>query len=157
MLWPWFLAAALAVLGLGLCARDRLSVWMAGLWAVGIILTALTGLVDILEPWRWLYAVAIWTTLAVIAACRYGAENAALCFWLIPVGYFLLAVGTGPLWIWHGITEIAGVMAVVIGGRGIPNGIRNRIHGRSRSGILAMGRGLADQNITQTQSASRPR
>ena len=138
MAWPWFLGFAFVMLALGLWLRDRLAVWTAGLWAAGIMLTVLTGLYEL--PGRWLVVAGVWTTVAIIALLRYGAEYAAFAFWIIPAGYFMLAVGTGPLWIYHGITEVAGVCAVLIGGRGIPNGIRRSIRGRRRAGFLVVDR-----------------
>ena len=145
MWWPWFLGAAVLLTVAGLCARDRLSVLICGLWAGGIILTVLTGLegpYKIEGQERWLVVAAIWTMVSVVASWRYGAELAALALWCIPMGYFALAVGTGPLELFYGITEVAGVTAAVVGSRGIPGGIssrlRNRRHNRNRG--LVVGR-----------------
>ena len=145
MLWPWFLAFGLITLGAGWLASDRRGQWVAGIWCLGILLMQ----AEIPEPGRWIYAVALWTVLTTIVGLRSDTVMAALCMWLVPIGYGWLAadafglvpLGTGGQNFAFGITEAAGVAAVLAGGRGIPRGIGRWIRDQRASRVASMGGG----------------
>ncbi len=119
--WPWLLALGLIVLAAGRWRRDSLAMWVAGLWALGIALMQ----VPIQEPWRWLYAAGLWTVVSLVATWHVRAGWAALALWVIPAGYFGLAVGAGPPIIWFAVTEAAGVAALIISSGGMFNDLRD--------------------------------
>lgn len=145
MWWPFFLAFGLLVFALSWRAKDSRGEWVAGVWIIGIILMQL----PIVEPFRWLYAAALWTMAALIVGLMINAAKAGLIMALIPVGYWALffdASGYVDLgWMTFaafGITELAGVAAVIVGGsEGLRHGWSSYF-GRGRR-VLGRGRQMA--------------
>ncbi len=150
MWWHWYLLLGLIILGAGWLVRDARCQWVAGLWCMGILAMQ----VHIGEPWHWVYAFALWTLVALFVGLRIGAVWSALFMAAIPLGYAALAVdslmalGTEGRILAFTITEAAGVVAVIVGGSGLPNGFRRLGRARDRNrgiGILGARRALAYQ------------
>lgn len=145
MWWPFFLAFGLLVFALSWRAKDSRGEWVAGVWIIGIILMQL----PIAEPFRWLYAAALWTMAALIVGLMINAAKAGLVMALVPVGYaglFFDAAGHAALgWMKFaafGITEVAGVAAVIIGGSAGLRHVGSDLVGRYRASVVR-GRSVA--------------
>ncbi len=144
----------------GCIAKDGLAKWVSAWWVAGIVLMQ----ADIGEPYRWLYAIALWTFLTVVVGLRVGATLPAAMMFLIPIGYAGLALdafgvigwfladfdisglGTGGQIVAFAITEAAGVAAVMIGARRVPRGLwrMDRIRRADRIRILDYRRQVVD-------------
>jgi len=132
MWWPWYLAGSCIVLGAGWWRHDSLAMWIGGLAAFGIAAMQL----PLPEPWRWIYAAGLWALIALIATFHARAGLAALVLWIIPVGYFMLAIGTGWRTAAFIATELPWVMAMLIAGLGMTHGLDLRWPLSDRSGVL---------------------
>ena len=126
-LWHGYLLLGLCAVMAGWLTNNRVCQWVAGLWCLGIILMQ----APIEEPYRWLYAIALWTVLALFTGLHVRAALPAFFIALIPLGYAALLLNSGlpigavGVTIAFTVTELPGVIAIVVGGWGVPNGIRN--------------------------------
>lgn len=158
MLWPWFLAFGVVAFALSWRSSDRRGEWVAGIWCLGIILMQL----PVEEPFRWLYAGALWTFAALVVGLMVGAAKVALILALIPVGYWALYFdGQGFVQLdWakvvaFAVTEIAGVAAVSFGSS---KGVRdawNDLFGRHRRVLGGRGSPSVATNDRRTDSDKR--
>lgn len=135
MWWPFYLAGSCIILGLGWWTRDSLAMWLGGLAAVGIVAMQLS--LD--EPWRWVYAATLWTLIAIVATFHVHAGWAALALWIIPVGYFMLAIGTGWRTLAFAATEAPWVIAMLLAGWSATHGLDIRGVVSARTGVLDSG------------------
>lgn len=135
MLWVLLLAFGGLMFAMSWRASDARGEWVAGICIVGIILMQL----PVAEPFRWLYASALWAIAALIIGLMVGAARVALIVALVPLGYWGLyfdAVGAVPLgwgiYAAFAITEISVVLAMLIGGWA---GVRDTWLGPSGRGL----------------------
>ena len=154
MLWAFLLAFGGLMFAMSWRASDARGQWVAGICIVGIILMQL----PVAEPFRWLYAGALWTVAALIIGLMIGAARVALIAALIPLGYwglYFAAVGAVSLGWWRnaafGLTEAPAVLAMIIGGWG---GVRNLWMGRSDHRVHPMVFGRAIPVATQSDRAA---
>lgn len=131
MLWPFLIVFGLAVFGACRQAGERTGEWAAFWWVTGVVLMQ----APVPEPWRWMYAAALWTIIPLFVGMRIGAARAALVMAAIPLGYWaiaangfgIVALGTGGLNLAFAVTELAGVAAVLTAGWGGLRHVRDRL------------------------------
>lgn len=132
-LWPVFFALAVYLTACSAAMGRRADAFVSGSIGLGILamLAPFTGV------WWSLYAVALWTLIALLVS-RLNRWS-ALFILPMPVGYALLYFFPGETGIWA-IVEISGVIALLITGRGSDEAIRMAGRGlRSLAGIAARG------------------